>query len=113
MAIEKGDTFESSVGGNFFRARHPLPENQCAEEIFYIKNLFEIGSRLNLETEHELLPWQSECLEKIKNERNVILSSPTGSGKTRVFLEWANIRKFDKENDGRKHTTLILEHRPL
>ena len=107
MATEKGDKFQSSVGGDFSRAHHLLPENQCAEDIFYIKNLFETRSRLNLEIEHDLMPWQSECLEKIKHERNVILSSPTGSGKTRVFLEWANIRKFDKENGGRKHTTYI------
>lgn len=33
--------------------------------------------------------WQKKCLESISNEDNVILSSPTGSGKTRVFLEWA------------------------
>ena len=33
--------------------------------------------------------WQQECLESIRNENNVILSSPTGSGKTYVFLEWA------------------------
>lgn len=33
--------------------------------------------------------WQKKCLESISNEDSVILSSPTGSGKTRVFLEWA------------------------
>lgn len=33
--------------------------------------------------------WQEECLEEIKDKQYVILSSPTGSGKTRVFLEWA------------------------
>lgn len=33
--------------------------------------------------------WQKDCIEKIKNSSNVILSSPTGSGKTKVFLEWA------------------------
>lgn len=33
--------------------------------------------------------WQKKCFESISNEDNVILSSPTGSGKTRVFLEWA------------------------
>lgn len=37
--------------------------------------------------------WQVECLEKIKNQNNVILSSPTGSGKTEVFLEWAINKK--------------------
>lgn len=33
--------------------------------------------------------WQTECLEEIKDQNNVILCSPTGSGKTTVFLEWA------------------------
>ena len=37
--------------------------------------------------------WQKKCLESISNEDSVILSSPTGSGKTRVFLEWAENRK--------------------
>ena len=34
--------------------------------------------------------WQKDCIESIRNQQNVILSSPTGSGKTKVFLEWAN-----------------------
>lgn len=37
--------------------------------------------------------WQSECLEHIKDSNNVILSSPTGSGKTSVFLKWALQKK--------------------
>ena len=37
--------------------------------------------------------WQKKCLDVIKKENKVILSSPTGSGKTRVFLEWANEKK--------------------
>lgn len=37
--------------------------------------------------------WQKKCLESISNEDSVILSSLTGSGKTRVFLEWADLKK--------------------
>ena len=33
--------------------------------------------------------WQKDCNNSIRNQQNVILSSPTGSGKTKVFLEWA------------------------
>ncbi len=33
--------------------------------------------------------WQEECFEQIKDSNNVILSSPTGSGKTNVFMKWA------------------------
>jgi len=33
--------------------------------------------------------WQRDCINHIQHSKNVILSSPTGSGKTKVFLEWA------------------------
>lgn len=33
--------------------------------------------------------WQKKCTNMIKDKHNVILSSPTGSGKTKVFLNWA------------------------
>lgn len=33
--------------------------------------------------------WQNDCLKEIRDEKNIILTSPTGSGKTKVFLEWA------------------------
>ena len=33
--------------------------------------------------------WQRDCENSIRNKHNVILSSPTGSGKTKVFLDWA------------------------
>lgn len=39
--------------------------------------------------------WQSKCLNSIKNENYVILSSPTGTGKTNVFMKWA-IEKGNK-----------------
>ena len=35
------------------------------------------------------LDWQVECCERIKDQPNVILSAPTGSGKTSVFMRWA------------------------
>lgn len=37
--------------------------------------------------------WQDDCLNEIQYENNVIISSPTGSGKTRVFLNWAREKK--------------------
>ncbi len=37
--------------------------------------------------------WQKECLTEIENQNNVILTSPTSSGKTIVFLEWALKKK--------------------
>ena len=37
--------------------------------------------------------WQKDCIESIRNQQNVILSSPTGSGKTKVFLEWAHTKQ--------------------
>lgn len=57
--------------------------------------------------EYDPIMWQSECLERIKTESNVILSSPTGSGKTRVFLEWGKDKKEQSEAEGKKHTIYI------
>ena len=37
----------------------------------------------------ELARWQKDCLSFIEDERYVILSSPTGSGKTKVYENWA------------------------
>ena len=37
----------------------------------------------------ELYDWQKRALYEISKENNVILSSPTGSGKTEVFMTWA------------------------
>lgn len=39
--------------------------------------------------EESYFNWQNDCISKIQDFQNVILSSPTGSGKTKVFLEWA------------------------
>ena len=33
--------------------------------------------------------WQEDCDSKIRTENNVLLSSPTGSGKTGRFMKWA------------------------
>ena len=37
----------------------------------------------------ERVKWQIDCDEKIKDKENVIFSSPTGSGKTGRYEEWA------------------------
>lgn len=37
--------------------------------------------------------WQEYCLNTIESQNNIILTSPTGSGKTTVFLEWALKKK--------------------
>lgn len=37
--------------------------------------------------------WQEQCCNEIEGKDNVILSSPTGSGKTVVFLDWALKKK--------------------
>ena len=33
--------------------------------------------------------WQDECLKEISNAQNIIISSPTGSGKTKVCMDYA------------------------
>ena len=40
-----------------------------------------------------LVNWQNNCLETIKEKNCVILSSPTGSGKTTCYEEWAFSKK--------------------
>ncbi|MCR5572903.1 MAG: DEAD/DEAH box helicase [Candidatus Saccharibacteria bacterium] len=53
--------------------------------------------------------WQIECLERIKKESHVVLSSPTNTGKTAVFLDWARQKKEKAEdnNDGSHHTIYV------
>lgn len=52
--------------------------------------------------------WQIECMEAICNEENVILSSPTGSGKTAVFLDWANEKKAESLEEGIENHTIYI-----
>ena len=33
--------------------------------------------------------WQGKCLSEISNAQNIIISSPTGSGKTKVCMDYA------------------------
>ena len=40
-----------------------------------------------------LVDWQKRCLEEISDKNCVILSSPTGSGKTTCYEEWAFSKK--------------------
>ena len=42
---------------------------------------------------NELVEWQRDCLDFIKDESCVVLSAPTGSGKTRCYEEWAFNKK--------------------
>lgn len=42
--------------------------------------------------EIKMLDWQENFLTEVGATNNVILSSPTGSGKTIAFLEWAKIK---------------------
>ena len=43
--------------------------------------------------EIKLVDWQNNCLETIKDKNYVILSSPTGSGKTTCYERWAFSKK--------------------
>lgn len=43
--------------------------------------------------ENDLANWQKKCINTIKDKQYVILSSPTGSGKTKCYENWA----FNKE----------------
>lgn len=82
-----------------------LPK-ELFEDIDFVKKILEINEKiffncsseiknqlLNKEDESIGIEWQSECLEEIHNQSNVILSAPTGSGKTKVFLQWALQKK--------------------
>ena len=82
-----------------------LPK-ELFEDIDFVKKILEINEKvffncsseiknqlLNKEDESIGIEWQNDCLEEIQNQSNVILSAPTGSGKTKVFLQWALQKK--------------------
>jgi len=48
----------------------------------------EIINRINKDRKNSV-KWQQECLKEINQQDYVVLCSPTGSGKTTLFLEWA------------------------
>lgn len=79
-----------------------LPEKVVTKE--FLKKCFQIREDISCDWEflNEIAKnedekigaeWQQECLEQIKDCNMVILSAPTGSGKTNVFLEWAKQKK--------------------
>ena len=56
--------------------------------------------------------WQIDCLEKIKDKKHVFLTSPTGTGKTLVYIDWAKHMKGAAEREtGQKHTIYITAPR--
>ena len=57
--------------------------------------------------ENEYVSWQAKCMQEISDKPNIILSAPTGSGKTRVALDWACIcaGMVDKELDKKIYIT--------
>lgn len=54
------------------------------------------------------LDWQVECSELIKDKPNVILSAPTGSGKTSVFMRWAMEKQKQAEKQGKSHHKVYI-----
>ena len=54
------------------------------------------------------LDWQVECCELIKDKPNVILSAPTGSGKTSVFMRWAMEKQKQAEKQGESHHKVYI-----
>lgn len=54
------------------------------------------------------LDWQVECCELIKDQPNVILSAPTGSGKTSVFMQWAMEKQKQAEKQGESHHKVYI-----
>ena len=71
---------------NLAYVRELLQINKAIAKYFDSKMLKKVMHQDSIDFGEE---WQEECLEEIKDKQNVILSSPTGSGKTNVFLEWA------------------------
>lgn len=70
-----------------------LEEERKLRELKELAKLYEeviFGvAKSNTKMNYETIEWQENCSSNISNKTHVILSSPTGSGKTRVFLEWA------------------------
>lgn len=78
-----------------------IPREKYSDAEF-VQEIFKVNKRVARYVDSQMLKklmnqdetkigaeWQEECLSEIKDKQNVILASPTGSGKTRVFLEWA------------------------
>lgn len=57
---------------------------------FYFKYWYNMSTLWGVDMDNiNLVEWQRKCLEDIDGKSCVILSSPTGSGKTTVYEKWA------------------------
>lgn len=85
---------------------------------YYLQDIEEIGAKDGVEvdlpvtersddTPDYFVDWQAECFEKIKHEKNVIISAPTGSGKTAVLMEWAKFAQEESREEGKKSVIYI------
>lgn len=57
----------------------------------------------------ELYSWQEDFLKKTQNQRNIILSAPTGAGKTRMAYLWANIKEAIRDRSHRVFYTVPIK----
>lgn len=57
----------------------------------------------------EFYPWQEDFLSLSRNQSNVILSAPTGAGKTRVAYLWADIKGAIREKKHRVFYTVPIK----
>lgn len=75
-----------------------LEEQKKAEEkrLIDLSKLYEDDEYVKIDNNnksHTKVKWQESCLQEITDKNNILLSSPTSSGKTLVFLEWALKKK--------------------
>lgn len=57
----------------------------------------------------EFYSWQKDFITKAEGQRNIILSAPTGAGKTRMAYLWANIKEAIRDRSHRVFYTVPIK----
>ena len=108
---ERSKNVKSQLGATALEIRNFLlqSDEEISQEVEDAEKYHDlVDRRINHISDPDIpeyfVDWQAECFEKIKKTPNVILSSPTGSGKTSVFLEWAKFKQQEanQENPGHR-----------
>ena len=102
--VNKDEPLTYYIGAKVLRFKNQLPYSESGGQL-QRPTVEDISNSKYPDCYH---PWQTECLEKIKEKDQVILSSTTGSGKTIVCYDWAKYRKhLAEQKTGKKYTVYV------